>query len=212
MSPNISLIILTILSFLSSASILANPSTSISTSTPYSATPTSINATPTASSNHHRRHFQKSNPRDTVLEDESSTFWRRKLRRDQRRTTSHLHTPIDLLTFHSAKPVSNSATRRNGLVPRAKDDFSEAPAGNATAVEDTKIGNDGVVGEDGVDMKWYDAQWVSIATWALWLWIIASVLGLLALWGRGLIDGFGEWVTIGGVERWVRGVRVGWGS
>jgi hypothetical protein len=98
------------------------------------------------------------------------------------------------------------------LVPRAKDDFSEAPAGNATAVEDTKIGNDGVVGEDGVDMKWYDAQWVSIATWALWLWIIASVLGLLALWGRGLIDGFGEWVTIGGVERWVRGVRVGWGS
>lgn len=41
--------------------------------------------------------------------------------------------------------------------------------------------------------KWYEAEWVNGAAWAIWLYVVGSVLGLLTLWGKGRIDRRGEW-------------------
>lgn len=102
---------------------------------------------------------------------------------------THIATPINLPKHHDAK-VSQ-------LIPRTYHGSSKPPVidpATAAPNEDFKT--------------WYEADWVTITTWALWLYAVASVLGLLALWGRGVIDRTGAWV----INLQQRGGRVGGGG
>jgi hypothetical protein len=119
--------------------------------------------------------------------------------RNQRRISTSI---LETLT-NITKKTTNTNHNHN-LSARTYDLSTRTDkSSNATYPQDPNTNNNNIehdkleLEEEG---KWYHAPWVSVATWVLWLYIIAVVLGLLALWGRGMIDRSGEWINVGGVR------------
>lgn len=95
-------------------------------------------------------------------------------------------------------PRSKHLSKTSNLLPR----IYPSPPHEAPPSTDlfTNTSDTSPVEETG-GKKWYEAQLVDVATWAIWLYVIASVLGLLALWGKGVIGRNGEWIGRGGRGR-----------
>jgi hypothetical protein len=64
--------------------------------------------------------------------------------------------------------------------------------GNDGADSDfTSVGTAAVANEEQ-DKKWLQGNWVAIATWGLWMYIVISALALIWLYARGFVDGTGS--------------------
>jgi hypothetical protein len=193
MSPKSVLVSLTML-FVSLFSLLT-------ISTPCSADATNVYTIPTTSSpkpDNCLQHYDSSqlphhHTADNILQHVTrpphTPFQSLRPKQNQHQSIEPIHqAPRNISIHHSATSISDLTIRKIILGSRTQPSPTGFEAQNASASR-----KDG----DDEDMKWYQAEWVSVATWALWLWVVAAALGLLALWGRGMIDCLGGWVTRG---------------
>ncbi|QDS78164.1 hypothetical protein FKW77_005154 [Venturia effusa] len=87
-----------------------------------------------------------------------------------------MHQATPELQLHSASPAS--ATTR-------PDDNRPGPAPGISS-------STGFEPNSEEEKKWYRADWVNVVTWAIGLYVVGSVLGLLMLWGKGYVDRTGK--------------------
>jgi len=199
MSRKIFLFLLTILSLLTSNFVLAIPlpfSAALNTVTTRITTSNGIGIAPPKHPDSIRYHTA-----DVTLEAEPAT-------RNQRRISTSI---LETLT-NITKKTTNTNHNHNWSARTYDLSTQIDKSSNATYPQDpnTNTNNNNNIEHDKPESeeegKWYHTPWVSVATWVLWLYIIAVALGLLALWGRGMIDRSGEWVSVGGeVVRMRRG-------
>jgi hypothetical protein len=73
---------------------------------------------------------------------------------------------------------------------------------NDSNSELTSVGTAAVANEEQ-DKKWLQANWVAVATWGLWMYVVMSTLALLWLYAKGYVD------VTGSVRRLMTAIRKG---
>jgi hypothetical protein len=106
-------------------------------------------------------------------------------------------TPTRLIASHSTVLMPRSTTHGPLQSLPTLNQSSHSKLGNAlqdsndSSNLDLPIGAAAVADEEK-DKKWWQGYWIPVTTWAVWLYVVVSAVGIFWLYGRGYIDGTGS--------------------